>query len=72
MTGNVCEWCYDWYAKFSAVPQVDPVGPSEGTEKVVRSSDVGVGIDCSRISGRINDVPGKKAIGLGFRVVMLK
>lgn len=72
MTGNVCEWCYDWYAKFSAVPQVDPVGPSEGKEKVVRSSDVGVGIDCSRISGRFNDVPGKKTIGLGFRVVMLK
>jgi formylglycine-generating enzyme required for sulfatase activity len=28
MSGNVLEWCNDWYDRYSALPQSDPVGPS--------------------------------------------
>ena len=35
MTGNVCEMCNDWYGHYSVEAQVNPMGPSEGTDRVV-------------------------------------
>ncbi len=34
MSGNVGEWCSDWYGQYSADTQTNPVGPSSGTERV--------------------------------------
>ena len=36
MSGNVQEWCEDWFAPYPGGEQVDPVGPDTGTFKVVR------------------------------------
>ncbi len=36
MSGNVGEWCSDWYGQYSAETQTNPVGPSSGTERVNR------------------------------------
>jgi formylglycine-generating enzyme required for sulfatase activity len=45
MTGNVSEWCWDWYGLYSSGLQTDPHGPATVTERVVRggswSSDAG-------------------------------
>ena len=36
MSGNILEWCYDWYADYSDKPQTDPTGPETGPERVTR------------------------------------
>ena len=39
MSGNVSEWCSDWYAAYTAEPQTNPTGPATGSYKVYRSGD---------------------------------
>lgn len=38
MTGNVSEWCEDWYAPYQLGTEPNPKGPLTGTEKIVRGS----------------------------------
>lgn len=40
MSGNVAEWCSDWYAKYGNITQVDPKGPSNGYSRVKRGGDI--------------------------------
>lgn len=36
MTGNVAEFCSDWWAYLSSEPETNPIGPSTGTYRVIR------------------------------------
>lgn len=36
MTGNVGEICSDWYGTYPSESQKNPIGPSHGTERVIR------------------------------------
>ena len=40
MTGNVEEWCQDWYGKYNNSSQENPRGPSSGDRKVIRGESV--------------------------------
>ena len=35
-SGNVEEWCWDWYGEYERSSQVDPRGPQSGIYRVIR------------------------------------
>lgn len=73
MTGNVWEWCADWYSPtyYRHSARRDPVGPSEGTRRVMR----GGSYLCHesycrryRVAARSSNTPDSTTDNLGFRV----
>ena len=36
MSGNVEEWCQDWYGSYGSNVQTDPTGPATGSDRVIR------------------------------------
>ncbi|MBQ0007535.1 MAG: formylglycine-generating enzyme family protein [bacterium] len=70
MSGNVAEWCYDWYGKYPEDEQNMPWGPETGTARVVRGgSYLSPDKDC-RVSARSYANPDSVSPTIGFRLVL--
>lgn len=70
MSGNVCEWCSDWYGSYSSSAQTDPTGPSSGSGPVSRGGGWLDSATCCRVAFRDYYTPSSRYDGLGFRLAL--
>ncbi len=70
MSGNVLEWCSDWYGEYPSSAQTNPKGPSSGSDRVARGGSWGSVVRFCRVSIRIYGAPSSRYDYLGLRLAL--
>ena len=70
MSGNVLEWCQDWYGNYSSNSQTNPTGASEGSYRVMRGGGWNYYARLVRVSSRDCGTPDGRGSYGGFRLAL--
>ena len=69
MSGNVREWCSDWFGSYSSMAQTDPSGAGSGSDRVYRGGGWSSSARECRVAYRYMAPPNARYGSLGLRLV---
>jgi len=70
MSGNVLEWCLDWYGDYPRGAETDPAGPDSGYFRMARGGSWRMKIEVGRSAARAGGSPARRDYTLGFRLAL--
>lgn len=70
MSGNLWEWCSDYYGSYTSGTATNPTGPTSGNERVLRGGSFTYDAIYARCKSRNSLPPANQSLAVGLRLAM--